>query len=59
MMDYEITFADGEVESGLCYSDCDDILHLVREAYRRGEEITLRMSQHDPTPQYSTIGEMF
>jgi hypothetical protein len=59
MMEFEITYADGVVETGLCWDDCDDVVYHVREAFKRGEELTLRLMQHDPTPEIMPIGEMF
>lgn len=57
MMEFEITYADGVVETGL--RDCDDVVYCIIEAFKRGEELTLRLMEHDPTPEIMSIGEMF
>jgi hypothetical protein len=59
MMEFEITYADGVVETGLCWGDCDDVVYCIREAFKKGEELTLRLMEHDPTPEVMPIGEMF
>ncbi len=59
MMEYKIYFADGEVETGMCLDDCDDVVYCIREAFKKGEELTLRLIEHDPTPEIMPIGEMF
>ena len=59
MMEFEIAYADGVVETGFCWGDCDDVVCHIQEAFKRGEELTLRLMQHDPTPEIMPIGEMF
>jgi hypothetical protein len=58
-MEFEITYADGVVETGLCWGDCDDAVYHIQETFKRGEELTLRLMEHDPTPEVMPIGEMF
>lgn len=46
----EVTqFREQEVETG---DDLEDLLHFVKQAYVNGEEITVRLFEHDPTPEY-------
>lgn len=59
MMEFEITYADGEVETGLCWEDVEELSFVLRQAYSRREEITVRLFEHDPTPEIMPIGEMF
>jgi hypothetical protein len=59
MMEFSIVFADGEEETGVCWDDCDDVVYFIREAFKKGEEVTLRLTEHDPTPEIMPIGEMF
>jgi hypothetical protein len=59
MMEFSIVFADGEEETGVCLDDCDDVVYFIREAFKKGEEVTLRLTEHDPTPEIMPIGEMF
>jgi len=59
MMEFEITYADGEVETGMCWEDCDEVVYLIQEAYGARKEITVRLMEHDPTPEITEIGELF
>jgi hypothetical protein len=59
MMEFEITYANGEVESGICWEDCDDVVYLIQQAFEQGLEINVRLMEHDPTPEIMPIGEMF
>ena len=59
MMEFEITYADGEVETGLCWEGIDELHFVLQQAYRNSEQITVRLLDHDPTPEIMPIGEMF
>lgn len=39
-------------ESAVTGSSLDELLDLIREAYESGEEITVSLQEHDPTPEF-------
>lgn len=43
------TVREEEIQRG---HDHDELLDLVKYAYEEGEEITLTLEEHDPTPEF-------
>jgi hypothetical protein len=43
------TVREQEIEKG---QDLDELLDLIKYAYKEGEEITLTLEEYDPTPEF-------